>query len=318
MRTVTRSVATVAVACATLLVAACADTSDAGRDDAQAATSTTVPPRCPTFSEGTVTGRVTDPSLDEISGLVAGRRSPDVLWVHNDSGDVGQVTALASDGTVRGTFTLDGAKNTDWEDVAVGAGPDDDGVPHLYLGDIGDNGEVRPFVTVYRVPEPDVAGDGPPVTATLDDVARLEFTYPDGPHDAEVLLFDPRTGDLYVVTKTVKDATQLFRAAAPLRAGERRTLEAVPVPAIGERKRLTAGDITSDGALIGLRSYGEAAVWPRGEGEDVATALGGEPCRVPLQLEAQGEAFGFRADGDAYFTTSEFERPDIVRYDRAR
>ena len=40
MRHISRSVATVAVACVTLLVAACADTPDAGRDDVQAATST--------------------------------------------------------------------------------------------------------------------------------------------------------------------------------------------------------------------------------------------------------------------------------------
>jgi hypothetical protein len=311
-----RTVATVAVACAALFAAACADVTERG-GDASAATSTTAPPRCPTFSAGTATGRVDDPALDEISGLVTGRRSPDVLWVHNDSGGAPQVTAITPDGVTRGTFTLARAKNVDWEDIAIGAGPEDD-VPYLYVGDIGDNGEKRPFVTVYRVPEPEVGTDGAVVTRTLDDVERLEFTYPDGPHDAEVLLFDPRTGDLYIVTKTVNDTTQMFRAPAPQRPGERRELEAVDVTAIGDRKRLTAGDVTADGSLIGMRSYGEAAVWPRGADEDVATALGGEPCRVPLQLEAQGEAFGFSAQGDAYFTTSEFERPDIVRYDRSR
>ena len=71
--------------------------------------------------------------LREASGLVASRSHPGVLWAHNDSGDDPRLYALTTSGRHLGVFTLDGAEARDWEDLAIGPGPEP-GVDYLYAG----------------------------------------------------------------------------------------------------------------------------------------------------------------------------------------
>ena len=55
---------------------------------------------------------------------------------------------------------------------------------------------------MYRVQEPTVpVGPVAPPPRTLTGVAALTFVYPDGPHDAEALIVDPSSGELFIVTK---------------------------------------------------------------------------------------------------------------------
>src|SRR5262245_50818086 len=101
-----------------------------------------------------VTGTVRDPSIAELSGLVASRRRPGVLWAIEDSGNTASLVGLRADGTFLGRFPVTGAQNVDWEDVAIAGGD-------VYAADIGDNMEARDSIVVYRVPEPDpAAGTG--------------------------------------------------------------------------------------------------------------------------------------------------------------
>jgi hypothetical protein len=90
------------------------------------------------------------PDLPEASGLAASRRTPGVLWAHNDSGDP-FVFALTATGGVKGRVFVTGARVWDWEDIAVG--PCANGTC-LYIADIGDNDRRRQSVTIYRTPEP--------------------------------------------------------------------------------------------------------------------------------------------------------------------
>ena len=124
---------------------------------------TTIEPAPAATASATVCRRfspVTDQSatlndgvLNEVSGVAASRLHPPLLWVHNDSGGEPAVYAIRPDGTLVSTVTIEGATNTDWEDIAVGPGPAR-GVSYLFLGDIGDNLSGRDHITVYRIPEP--------------------------------------------------------------------------------------------------------------------------------------------------------------------
>ena len=119
-----------------------------------------------------------DRQLDEVSGVVASRVHQPNLWVHNDSGGEPAVTLIAPDGASLGTYTLDGATNVDWEDIAIGPGPQPD-TSYLYVADIGDNASARDPVVVYRVPEPANAPDGS--GGTLSGVETISLRYPDHP-----------------------------------------------------------------------------------------------------------------------------------------
>jgi adhesin HecA-like repeat protein len=256
-------------------------------------------------------GTVTAPELDEASGIAASRRNPGLWWVHNDSGDRARFFAVDASGTLRATEDVAGASAVDWEDIAVGPPPvgDIDGET-LYLADIGDNTSVRTDVEVYRLPEPAVATDAQGATATVS-ADRLTFTYPDGAHDAETLLVDPITGDLVVVTKdwSLAGHSSVYRAPAGLAAGSTTTLEKVATLDLPAGTLVTAGDVTSDGTVVALRSYTGVSLYPRDPAQPLWTAFNATPCAGPAPVEKQGEAIGFTPEGSAYATISEGTNP---------
>jgi hypothetical protein len=251
-----------------------------------------------------VTGRVTDPSANELSGLVRSRSQADLLWSHDDSGAGPLLYGLRADGRVATRPTVTGAQAEDWEDI--GAGPGADGRPLLYVGDIGDNGSRRPAIDVYRVAEPRV---GDAVTAPA---AHLRLRYPDGAHDAEALLVDPLRGELVIVTK-VLGAARAYRASARLAAGSQTTLLAGPSINLS---LVTAGDVSADGRVIVLRGYDRVAVWVRRGRERLTTTLRRMPCLSPTSLvpEGQGEAIALDRRGTSFITVAEGSPAVLRRY----
>jgi len=269
------------------------------------------PVACPAYADGRSRGAVAVAGLEEASGLAAGRANAGILWTHADSGAGTLLYALdAADAGLVATFSLTGATNVDWEDIAVGPGPEP-GLSYLYVGDTGDRGGRAEDPIVYRVPEPVVdPADGPGPQA-LPGVVALPFTYPDGLHDAETLLADPITGDLFIVTKNplfTAGPSSVYRFPAP-HTGADTELEWVAeldfssAPLLGQLT--TGGDISPSGDEILVRTYTGASVWRRAAGATVAAALAGPPCPVPVRSEPQGEAVGYAADGRSYFTVSE-------------
>lgn len=254
--------------------------------------------RCPTIAAPIKTGTLADPAIAEASGLAASRSQPGVLWTHNDSGDEARVFAIDPAGSTLGAFVLDGVSAIDWEDIALGPGPTPG--EWLYVGDIGDNLSARRSVTVLRAPEPKVDGMGG--TATLAGVEAIELTYPDGAHDAETLLIDPPTGDLFIVAKG--EPTRVFRRPGPLLAGGPFPLDEV-LPVAAPITFATAGDVSPLGDFVALRGYFQGALWIRPPGGDLAQAFATSPCALSLAVEVQGEALAIAADGKGYTTVSE-------------
>jgi hypothetical protein len=255
-----------------------------------------------------VTGRVADPSANELSGLVRSRSQPGLLWSHDDSGAGPVLFGLRTDGRVAARPTVSGAQAVDWEDIA--AGPGAHGEPLLYVGDIGDNGSERPSVDVYRFAEPRVGA------AATAPAARLRLHYPDGAHDAEALLVDPLRGDLVIVSK-VLGVARAYRASARLPAGSQATLRRGPPITVS---LVTAGDVSADGRIVVLRGYGRLAVWVRHGRERLTTTLRRAPCLSPSSLigEGQGEAIALDRHGTSFATVAEGSPAVLRRYTAVR
>ena len=251
-----------------------------------------------------VTGRVGDPSANELSGLVRSRAQAGLLWSHDDSGAGAVLFGLRADGRVAARPIVTGAQAVDWEDIAAGPGPD--GRPLLYVGDIGDNARRRASVDVYRVAEPPV---GAGATAPA---ARLRLRYPDAAHDAEALLVDPLRGDLVIVTKGL-GAARAYLASARLPAGTQATLRRGPAIALS---LVTAGDVSADGRIVVLRGYDRLAVWVRHGRERLTTTLRRAPCLSPTSLagEGQGEAIALDRRGTSFATVAEGSPAVLRRY----
>lgn len=191
--------------------------------------------------------------LPEASGVAASRRTPGVLWSHNDSGQP-ILVALTTDGAVRGRVRVTGAQVVDWEDISVGSCPQGSCV---YIGDVGDNHANRRDIIIYRVPEP-----GPGDTATAA-VETLRMTYPDGPRDAEALFVLPN-GNMFIVTKGDGGPVALYRVPVPFRNGASVQLERVAtlVPAeekdgrrVAKQRRVTGASASSNGRWVVLRTH---------------------------------------------------------------
>jgi len=235
---------------------------------------------------------VTIPGLQEASGIAVSRRVPGRLWTHNDSGQP-VLFALDVKGRVTGQLRLSGAAIRDWEAIAVGPCPTGS---CIYVGDIGDNGARRKFITIYRVPEP----AGAEASVAASDV--FHATYPDGAHDAETLLITP-AGDLLIVTKGDTGAVALYRFPPELRSGATHQLERVGTPRapgkVGERERVTDGAVSADGRWVVLRTTKKLTF------HETAELLNGnwrEARSVDLTAvgETQGEGVAIDADGTIY------------------
>lgn len=279
---------------------------------------------CPIIKQGRRVGTVPASALSELSGVAAARRTTGILWTHNDSGDSARVFAITTAGALRGTYTLSGANATDWEDIAIGPGPEA-AKTYLYVGDTGDNNSERSSITVYRVEEPAVPLTGGAVNQTLTGVTAINLVYPGGAkRDAETLLSDPTNGDLYLVTRDRggEGFARVFRKPAPHSSGSATTLTQVTTLAGVPDMLVKGGDISPDGRLIALRHHrsdngnGQVRLWRRADGTTIADALAQSPCSIDTLNEPQGEALGFAADGTGFYTLTEGTNSPINFYPR--
>ncbi len=257
------------------------------------------PAQCITFgafaSAGTVpTGLQPPGTLNQVSGVAASRHNPGVIWVHDDSHHSPHVVALRTDGKLVQQYIVAGVKNMDWEDIAIGPGPDP-GRSYIYIGDIGNNNAPRTVLQLIRFPEPTVPGK-PGATITISGAEVFRFSYPNAtPADSECLMIDPVDGTAYLLTKTLPEPAELYHYPLPFDSSKVKTLQKDGVyPGLGQW--VTAGDVSSDGRWIHLRSYLAILSYPRPSGKSFAEALKGTPCTL-LLWQGQAEALAIDPDG---------------------
>jgi DNA-binding beta-propeller fold protein YncE len=230
-----------------------------------------------------------DSRITESSGLAVSSLDGTV-FTHNDSGDAARIFRVDAHGNTVAVYTLRGATNIDWEDMATGS--DANGKPVLYIGDIGDNNSDRKDISVYRLAEP----SGPSADVSW---MRFRFAYPDGAHDAEALLVDPRTGRLFIGTKSLLGG-RLYEAPSSLSTNAVNML----VPGRSLPPLVTSGAFSPDGTRIVLLTYLNA-YWAAGA-TGTLHAFG-----VPLQR--QDEAIAFTPDGKAVLVGSEGLHSTVYR-----
>jgi hypothetical protein len=252
------------------------------------------------FADARNMGEIQHPELIEASGMVVSRSNPGLIWVHNDSGDKSRLFLIDTNGRHYGIFNVVGTKNRDWEDIAIGPGPER-GKNYIYIGDIGDNIGNREIKQIYRVPEPDLKAMQLPADRKIRGAETISFRYPDGNRDAETLIVDPFTRDIYVVSKR-EPMVHVYLAKYPQPVNEIITLEHVATLDISIA---TGGDISSNGREILIRTYADIYYWVRKNSEPLAETFKREPKRLPYEMEPQGEAIAWKVDGSGYFTLSE-------------
>jgi hypothetical protein len=213
---------------------------------------------------------------------------------------------------MRATYNVTNATALDWEDIAYGAGVN--GVRQVFLGDIGDNAKARPSIVVYRVNEP----APPPTNTTMGVTAdKLTFTYPDGAHDAEAMFVHWGLNRIYIVEKRLSGGkTNVYWAPADAANGSTTVLTlagSVSLPA-GLNGIVTGADMSSDGGLLVLRTYGAVRLYKSVQ-KTPERALKSAVCAGPVPSgESQGEAIAIAKDNRSYVTVSEGANAALHRF----
>jgi len=277
------------------------------------------------FEAGVILGQPDSEELREASGLAGSIANPDLLWVHNDGGDKARLFLIDKQVHIKTTIWLDKVDHRDWEDMAVGPGPID-GKNYVYVGDIGDNSAKHKFKFIYRFEEPTINWKKTRDT-TLTKIDTIKFQLPDAPRDAESLMVDPLTRDIYIISKR-EEKVNLYKLPYPQSTTDEITAElALPqltfnqyqekVVSQKDGKILTNGyasdyfnqvvgcNISKDGSEVLIKSYSSVYYWKRNENESITEMLKRTPIRLPYVPEPQGEAITFDVKGKGYFTLNE-------------
>jgi hypothetical protein len=251
------------------------------------------------FSKAAKLAELHNEKLAEVSGLAPSLKNPNYLWAHNDSGNEPEVYLIDDSLSIKLTCRLKGIENRDWEDIAVGPGPDATS-RYVYVGDIGDNLARYNFKIVYRFEEPDLES----VDTSFMEIENFDtivFSLPDERKDVETLMVDPKTSDIFVISKREKPVT-VYRIQNPDKSND--TAQAVKVASF-DRELIVGGDISPDGNEILLKNIDNVYYWKLNAGEKIEDVFSRDPKILPYKKEAQGEAIAFKYDGSGYYTLGE-------------
>lgn len=275
------------------------------------------------FAEGTLEA----PPRHEASGLAASHRSPDLLWTHDDSDGEPVVYAIDTAGHKRGALRITGVKNEDWEDIAAF---ERDGRAWLLIGDVGDNAAKRSSLRLHLVAEPDPKLLKPDAELSAAPEYTIRFQFEDGARDCESVAVDAAEGAIYLLSKrdspprlyrlplarpTVKIALAKYLGTATHLAGEPAN-DGLIKRLVGKKFSWpTAMDISADGRLAAVLTYGEPLVYVRQGSEPWVETFKREPMRLMFPGLPQAEAICFSRDGRTLYVASEGITP-LVRYTR--
>jgi hypothetical protein len=169
----------------------------------------------------------------------------------------------------------------------------------LFLGDIGDNDELRTDRAVFRVIEPLLTDSvtGPPT--------RFPFHFPNRSHDAEAL-FVTADGRLHIVTKGRSGQLILFDFPVAARADLDNKLEPIALLNRGHvmlPDLVTGAAATPDGNFVAIRSYAAFRIYRYLNGS--LTPVPGGDFDVAALPEVFGEGIDIRADGSVFLVSED-------------
>ena len=239
-------------------------------------------------------------NLDEASGIADSKANPGHLWVQEDGGNPSQLFLLSYTGELKKRLRLKGVENRDWEDIAVARGPEP-GRNYIYIADIGNNNLASTKYFIYRFAEPPASAD------TVYEYDKISFRYPDGNHDAEALLVDNTSKDIYIITKE-DSLSGVYSLPYPQAIGvtdDARLIGKLPFNGV------VSAAFSPKGDEILIKTYTDIYYWRIGTNGSIRQVMNKAPVKLPYQPEPQGEAITFKNDNSGFFTLS--ERPRFIQ-----
>lgn len=247
--------------------------------------------------------------MTEASGIAWSVVNPGYIWAHNDSGHTNSIYLInVETGAIVATYQVDGTVNMDWEDIEVAKGPVN-GVSYIYISDTGDNDQKKGSYSIYRFEEPKLLPEHVGKLNRINNIPvdRIVFAYPDGSHDAEAMLVDPETKDIFLITK--RDVVSiLYVLPYPQKINEAGA--ACYKAGSFSFRQASAANCSADGNKVLIKNRQEIFYWERLPGESMVQLLERTPVKVPYAGEVQGEAICFDLQNNYYTLSEKADYPD--------
>lgn len=182
-----------------------------------------------------------DSKVKESSGLIY---FDGLLLTHNDKGGKNELYVIDSlTGAIIKTFTINGAENVDWEDLA-------ESDEHIFICNTGNNDGNRKDLSIYKLNKADFHNSNSIVVRET-----IRFSYPDQisfatnkkhNFDCEAVVY--ASGNLYLFTKNRADNLTVMYML-PAKGGE---YKAQRITQFNVNMRVTAADLSPDKSKLVL------------------------------------------------------------------
>ena len=271
---------------------------------------------CLEFGSSVEVSRIDNSEISESSGLAVSKEYSDLLWTHNDSGGGSVVYAMDFEGGDRGAVVFTTGAAYDWE--AMSLGPCDSS-SCLFVGDIGDNGGNRESIVLWRLDEPQPPGAGKTMLVSSDSLTGV---YPDGPRDSEAMFVDTRTGDLFLMEKSLTEQANVYRVASSKWSEVQSDLVELELVTTIDflvdswmGAMVTGADMAPSGHEIFARTYVAGFRIPVIRGSDGVVTGFGEPTVSDVYDSGQCESVAYSPSGLELWFTCEAENGIIAKAD---
>ena len=261
--------------------------------------------------------------LVENSGAAMSLTQPGVWFTINDSGNDPVLYAMDTSGAARGSWSIVGIENRDWESIALGscAGARmlDEATYCVYIGEVGDNDAEHSTVSIHRVQEPQAQDRR--FSSELEPVT-LTFVYEGGARDVEAMYVGPDATIFVISKRKLEDAGGRLRPAlvfalppdawqhgdSVVTAALVDSLPIVPGTALG--RQITAADPGPGFRTVGVRTYTQLYVFLADSTTGrIRTNVAPTVCNVAGLDERQGEGLGWFAEGQWMLTSEGRNEP---------
>ncbi len=270
-------------------------------------------------------GNLEHRAINESSGLAVSRRTPGIMWTHNDSGGLPRLFVSTIEGRHLAIVNVRGASNRDWEDMASYSF---DGKDWLLIADVGDNRAVRKQYILYIIEEPEIDLNRENQILEAPVAEKIRFVYEDGARDCEAVGVDTVLRQILLLSK--RDVPPVLYSL-PIRSEGDDPIIAKRLVAVSKIPRPTAEDIADDprygkyrsmptamdvnrnGTLAIVITYKDAYKFRRNMGKTWEESFVETPRILPLPKRRQGESGCFSAEGQAVFVGTEGRPAPIWR-----
>jgi len=258
-----------------------------------------------------VIATINDERLKEVSGISESQMIDNIIWLHNDSQDKPRIFAINLNGEVVAEVNLINATNIDWEEIKVVKNPNDS-QSYIYIGDIGDNLQIRKDYKFYVLKEPIIDTNKRNQPIEISDYQIIDFEYSDKSHDCEAFFVE--NNDIHLLTKrdsmahffTLKNPLPNFKNIAEFQTKTKIGQYRTRIPS----SRIVGADLSNDKQHLLVKSYD--TVYYYKANNDWKSVLSAEPQFVYYVPEVQGEAISWNKNNSGFWTLSEAGPVDVL------